>query len=59
MKAVADVGLKAKMRACGMRPLMRKTGLSQHTLEKILDGIPVRPETLRRVIATLRERGDH
>jgi hypothetical protein len=53
-KVVADAALKAKMRACGVRPLMRRTGLSQHTIEKILRGLPVRRTTLQRVIATLR-----
>jgi hypothetical protein len=52
-RIVANAGLKTKMRACGMRPLMRTTGMSQHTLEKILDGLPVRPTTLQRVIAAL------
>lgn len=33
-----------------MRPLMRQTGLSQHTLEKILAGQAVRSATLERVI---------
>jgi len=51
---VANARLKAQMRACGMRPLMRTTGLSQHTIEKILAGLPVRPTTLHRVIAALR-----
>jgi hypothetical protein len=53
MRAVADAGLKAKIRACGMRPLMRKTGLSQHTLEKILAGQAVRRATLERVVAAI------
>ncbi len=35
-----------------MRPLMRKTRLSQHTVEKILAGQAVRRATLERVIAT-------
>jgi hypothetical protein len=52
-RIVADARLKAKMRACGMRPLMRTTGLSQHTLEKILDGQTVRRATLQRVIAAI------
>lgn len=52
-RVVADAALKAKMRACGMRPLMRKTGLSQHTLEKILAGRPVRRRTLERVITAI------
>lgn len=50
---VADATLRAKMRACGVRALMRKTGLSQHTIEKILGGAPVRQATLRRVLATM------
>lgn len=54
-KVEANAGLRAKMRACGMRPLMRKTGLSQHTLQKILAGGLVRPATLERVIAALRQ----
>lgn len=33
--------------------LMRKTGLSQHTVEKILAGLSVRPATLQRVTAAL------
>jgi DNA-binding Xre family transcriptional regulator len=36
-----------------MRALMRATGLSQHTIEKIRRGLPVRQATLRRVLATL------
>jgi hypothetical protein len=39
-RSVANAGLKAHMRAYGMRPLMRKAGLSQHTIEKILGGLP-------------------
>jgi hypothetical protein len=49
----ADQALRAKMDAHGLRALMRKTGLSQHTIEKILRGLPVRPTTLGRVIAAL------
>jgi hypothetical protein len=52
-RVVANAGLKAKMRAHGMRPLMRRTGLSQHTLKKILAGQAVRPATLERVIAAI------
>jgi hypothetical protein len=36
-----------------MSARMRKTGLSQHTIEKILAGLPVRRATLQRVIAAL------
>ncbi|HKE84508.1 MAG TPA: hypothetical protein VKB50_12180 [Vicinamibacterales bacterium] len=43
----------AKIRACGIRALMRQTGLSQHTIEKIRDGPPVRRATLQRVIAAV------
>ena len=52
-KVIADAELKAKMRACGMRPLMRKTGLSQHTIEKVIEGALVRPATLQRIVATI------
>jgi hypothetical protein len=52
-RVAADAGLKAKMRACGMRPLMRKTGMHQHTIEKILAGRSVRRATLERVIAAI------
>ena len=53
-RVVADATLKANMRAFGVRALMRKTGLSQHTIERILRGLPVRPRTLQRVISILR-----
>jgi hypothetical protein len=52
-RVVADKVLRAKMRGCGMRPLMRTTGLSQHTVEKILAGLPVRHTTLERVIVAI------
>jgi hypothetical protein len=52
-KGMADAALKAKIRVFGIRALMRKTGLSQHTIEKIRNGLPVRRATLRRVIAAL------
>jgi hypothetical protein len=52
-KGMADAALKTKIRVFGIRALMRKTGLSQHTIEKIRDGLPVRRATLRRVIAAL------
>lgn len=52
-RVVADATLKAKIGACGVRALMRKTGLSQHTIEKIRDGLPVRRATLQRVFAAL------
>jgi len=37
----------------GIRELMRKTGFSQHTIEAIRDGKPVRRTTLRRLQAAL------
>ena len=52
-RVVANAVLRAKMRAFGMRPLMRKTGLSQHTVEKILAGQAMRRATLERVIAAI------
>ena len=45
-RVVADATLKADIRTCGVRALMRKTGLSQHTIERILRSLPVRPRTL-------------
>ena len=37
-----------------MRLLMRKTGLSQHTIEAIRQGLPVRHMTLERLLAAFR-----
>jgi hypothetical protein len=50
---VADETLRKQMRSRGLRVLMRSTGLSQHTLERILRGEPVRHRTLQRVIIAL------
>ena len=52
-RVTANAELKAKMRAFGMRPLMRKTGLSQHTVEKVLAGQAVRRSTLERVVTAI------
>ena len=52
-KVVADASLRAKVAACGRREMMRRTGVSQHTIEKILRGVPVRQATLQRVLATM------
>jgi hypothetical protein len=49
-RVVADGALKAKMRACGMRSLMRRTGLSQHTLEAVRHGRKMRHTTLQRLM---------
>ena len=48
---VADPTLRAQIDACGRRELMRRTGMSQHTLEKIRDGRRVRCTTIQRVRA--------
>ena len=50
-KVVADAALRAQVTKCGRREMMRRTGLSQHTLEAICAGRPVRRATLQRVIA--------
>jgi hypothetical protein len=52
-RVVADAALRKKIRAYGLRALMRKTNLSQHTIENILTGLAVRPATYWRLIATL------
>ena len=46
---VADSALRAQIAASGMRPLMRRTRLSQHTLESVRSGKRVRYTTLQRV----------
>jgi hypothetical protein len=43
---VADAALLTEMAKHPLREMMRKTGLSQHTLEVIRVGRPVRPRTL-------------
>lgn len=48
---VADAALLDEMAKYSMRELMRKTGLSQHTLETIRAGNPVRRTTLQRMRA--------
>jgi hypothetical protein len=48
----ADPALRQAIASSGMRALMRRTGLSQHTLERIRDGQQVRHSTLRRVTET-------
>ena len=47
---VADASVRAQMSTIGLRELMRTTGVSQHTLEAIRSGRPVRRTTLQRVI---------
>lgn len=46
---IADPTLRDEIAMRGMRDLMRRTGLSQHTIEEIRSGEPVRQRTLQRV----------
>ena len=46
----ADAALREKIAKLPLRELMRKTGLSQHTVEAIRAGRVVRRQTLRRVL---------
>ena len=50
---VADPTLRNEIAKQGVRELMRKTGLSQHTIEAIRAGQPVRRETLQRMQAAV------
>jgi len=54
---VADQSLRARLVASGIRSTMRRTGLSQHTVEAVLRGRRVRRTTLQRIIATLASGG--
>jgi hypothetical protein len=45
----ADRALRARIAACGIRPTMKRTGLSQHTIEAVLRGRRVRRATLDRL----------
>jgi hypothetical protein len=51
---VADAKTRAQVAACGRRELMRRTAVSQHTLERICRGGRVRYKTLQRLVASLR-----
>ena len=53
--AVADRALRETVASSGVRALMRKTGLSQHTLEAVRRGQRVRNTTIQRVLGALRE----
>lgn len=46
----ADENLLTDIRKYGLRELMRRTKLSQHTIEKIRNGQPVRRKTLQRIM---------
>ncbi len=50
---VADQTLRNEITKRGLRETMRKTGLSQHTIEAIRAGQPVRRITLKRMQAAL------
>lgn len=50
---VADSALRKQISRCGMRPLIRQTGLSQHTIEAIRLGKEVRRSTLARIQTAL------
>jgi Mor family transcriptional regulator len=52
---VADQKLIDEIKGRGMRELMRKTRLSQHTIEAIRSGELVRRATLQRVMQFLPE----
>jgi hypothetical protein len=52
-KVAADVHLRTIVADMGIRELMRKTGFSQHTIEAIREGKPVRRTTLQRLRAAL------
>jgi hypothetical protein len=51
---VADAALQARISKHGIRRTMRDTGMSQHTIEAVLDGKPVRRKTLERIFLSLR-----
>jgi hypothetical protein len=53
-KTVADRALREKIASSGIRELMRKTGLSQHTVESLRRGQRVRHTTIERVLAAFR-----
>jgi hypothetical protein len=46
----ADAALRDQIAKQGLREMMRRTGLSQHTLEAIRRGQPVRRATLQRAL---------
>jgi hypothetical protein len=57
----ADAGLILKARGFGVRPLMRESGVSQHAIERFLDGERVHPATRKRVaqaVEILERRGE-
>ncbi len=55
-KVAADADLRTKVANAGIRELMRRTGLHQHTIETIRDGKPVRRTTLQRITVAIESR---
>ena len=51
---IANSALREKIIEYGIRKLMRDTGLSQHTIEAVLEGKAVRRKTLERIFRSLR-----
>ena len=52
-QVVAGEDIKADILKIGIRKLERETGVSHHTLEKVLKGEPVRRKTLAKVVKQL------
>jgi hypothetical protein len=52
-RARASATVRKQMRVIGRREMMRRTSMSQHTLEKVEAGQPVRLRTLQRIVAAL------
>src|SRR5262249_50396961 len=50
---VADAAFQARISEHGIRRTMRDTGMSQHTIEAVRDGKPVRRKTLERIFRSL------
>jgi hypothetical protein len=53
---VADRALREKVTSGGVRALIRRSGLNQHTIEAIRQGLPVRHRTLERLLAAVNEK---
>lgn len=51
---VADTALREQIAKFTLRGLMRKTGLSQHTIEAMRAGKAVRRQSLRRIVESIR-----
>ena len=51
---VADEDIKDDILKFGIRKLGRDTGVSHHTLDKILKGEPVRPKTLAKIVNNIK-----